>query len=84
MEAVRPAEPPDADFLAWTILAATRSQLPRGWFDIVLARPESFCLDFLRRRVLTETRSWWHYTRFHVAEVDGDMAAALCALAGLM
>lgn len=79
MEAVRPAEPRDADFLAWAILAATRSHLPRGWFDIVLARPESFCLDFLRRLVLTETRSWWHYTRFQVAEVGGDMAAALCA-----
>jgi len=79
METVRLAEPGDADFLAWAILTASRSHLEKGWFDIVLARPEQECLEFLRRLVQTETRSWWHYSRFHVAEVDGNVAAALCA-----
>jgi len=70
MDDVRSAEPRDADFLAWAILAATRSHVARGWFDVLLARPESACLDFLRRLVLAETRSWWHYSRFYVAEVS--------------
>ena len=70
MDDVRSAESRDAGFLAWAILAATRSHVARGWFDVLLARPESACLDFLRRLVLAETRSWWHYSRFYVAEVS--------------
>jgi translation initiation factor 4G len=79
MFAIRFAQARDADFLAWAILAATRSHVEKGWFDIMLARPEHECLDFLRHLVLTEARSWWHYSRFHIVEVDGDAASALCA-----
>src|SRR4030095_13969344 len=75
----RLAAEPDAAFLAWAILTAARSHRDQGWFDIVLARPERECLDYLRRLTLTATRSWWHYSRFRVAEVDGQAAAALCA-----
>ena len=69
----------DAAFLAWAILAAARSHREQGWFDIVLDRPEHECLDYLKQLTLTSTRSWWHYSRFRVAEVDGQPAAALCA-----
>ena len=79
METIRPAEPRDADFLAWVILAATRSHVAKGWFDIVLARPEPQCLEYLKRLAVTPARSWWHYSRFHVAEVDGNKAPRLCA-----
>jgi len=75
---LRPATPADADFLAWTIFTASRGHLARGWFDIVLARPEPFCLDFCRRLTLAGARSWWHWSLFHVAEVDGAPASALC------
>jgi ribosomal protein S18 acetylase RimI-like enzyme len=74
----RSAQTPDAGFLAWVILAAARSHRDQGWFDIVLSRPESECLEYLTRLTLTSTRSWWHYSRFRVAEVDGRPAAALC------
>jgi GNAT superfamily N-acetyltransferase len=79
---VRPANENDAPFLAWVMLTAARSHLPRGWFDIVLDRPEPECLDFLTRLAVTEARSWWHYSRFYVTEVDGIAAAALCAFHG--
>lgn len=79
---IRPAEKEDADFLAWAILTAARSQLDKGWFDIMLNRPESACLDYLRHLTLAPVRSWWHYSRFHVAELDGSPAAALCAFRG--
>jgi GNAT superfamily N-acetyltransferase len=75
---IRAATPADADFLAWTIFTASRGHLARGWFDIVLERPEKFCLDFCRRLTLAQARSWWHWSLFHVAEVDGAPAAALC------
>jgi len=76
---IRPARTDDADFLSWAILAATRSHRQKGWFDIVLDRPEDGCLEYLRRLTLTATRSWWHYSRFHIAEADGRPAATLCA-----
>jgi GNAT superfamily N-acetyltransferase len=78
--AIRPARPDDADFIAWTILAAQRGHLPRGWFDIALHRPEAGCLAFVRRIALARTQSWWHVSQFMIAEVEGMPAAALCAL----
>jgi GNAT superfamily N-acetyltransferase len=75
----RLAQTSDATFLAWVILTAARSHRERGWFDLVLSRPQSECLEYLRRLTLTSTRSWWHYSRFRVAEVDGRATAALCA-----
>ena len=77
---IRRALPQDADFIAWTILAAQRGHRPRGWFDIVLNRPEAECLAFVRRIVLARTQSWWHVSQFWIAEADGMPAAALCAM----
>jgi ribosomal protein S18 acetylase RimI-like enzyme len=73
------AEQSDATFLAWVVLAGARSHLEKGWFDIVLGRSERECLDYLRRLTLTTTRSWWHYSRFRIADVDGRAGAALGA-----
>jgi GNAT superfamily N-acetyltransferase len=77
---IRRALPRDADFIAWTILAAQRGHLQRGWFDIALNRPEAETLALVRRITLAWTQSWWHVSRFWIAEADGMPAAALCAL----
>ena len=77
---IRRAHAGDADFVAWTILAAQRGHLRRGWFDIALDRPEPECLAFVRQIALSPTRSWCHVSHFFIAEVDGQSAAALCAL----
>jgi translation initiation factor 4G len=76
---IRRAESHDSDLLAWAILTASRSHLEKGWFDLVVDRPEEGCLQYLRRLAVTAAPSWWHYSRFHVAEVDGQPAATLCA-----
>ena len=78
--AIRRATPDDADFIAWTILAAQRGHRPRGWFDIALDWPEPLCRAFVRRIALAQSRSWWHTSHFLIAEADGRPAAALCAL----
>jgi ribosomal protein S18 acetylase RimI-like enzyme len=78
--AIRRATPDDADFIAWTILAAQRGHRPRGWFDIALDWPEPLCRVFVRRIALARSRSWWHTSHFLITEVDGRPAAALCAL----
>ena len=75
---IRPATSDDADFLAWVMLTAARSHLERGLWDITLNRDQADCLSFLRELARTETRSWGHYSRFAVAAVDGEAAAALC------
>jgi translation initiation factor 4G len=75
---LRPAEPRDAEFLGWASVMAARSQLARGWFDIVLRRDEAFVLEFAKYLTLARARSWWHWSLFHVAEVDGVLASAMC------
>lgn len=75
---IRPATPNDAPFLGWACVMAARSQLERGWFEIVLQRDEAFCVEFATCLTLAKARSWWHWSLFHVAEVDGVLASALC------
>jgi len=75
----RPATGDDAHFLGWVLVAAARGHLARGWFDIVLQRPEDFCVRFCAVLANAKARSWWHHSFFTVAEVDGAAAAAACA-----
>jgi ribosomal protein S18 acetylase RimI-like enzyme len=76
---IREARPQDAEFLAWAILTAARGHLQRGWFDIALNQPEKACLEFLMRLSITDTPSWWHYSRFLVVEGQARPVAALSA-----
>jgi len=41
---IRPATPNDAEFLGWASVVAARSQLERGWFEIVLQRDFDYCV----------------------------------------
>jgi GNAT superfamily N-acetyltransferase len=75
---IRPATPDDADFLGWASVAAARSQLERGWFEVVLGRGSDYCVEFAKYLALAKARSWWHWSLFHVAEVDGVVASAMC------
>ena len=75
----RPATPADADFLGWAMFVAARGHLDRGWFDIVLQRPEPFCVAFCAHLANAQAKSWWHHSFFTVAEVDGEPASAACA-----
>ncbi|MGN6515689.1 MAG: GNAT family N-acetyltransferase [Rhizomicrobium sp.] len=75
---IRPATPDDAPFLGWCCVMAARSQLERGWFEIVLQRDEAFCVEFASYLTTAKARSWWHWSLFHVAEVDGVLASGMC------
>ena len=78
---IRSATKADGDFLAWTIFTANRGHLARGWFDIILEKPEAYCLDFCKRLTLADAVSWWHWSLFRIAEIDGKPAGALCGFA---
>src|SRR5690348_2265626 len=75
---LRPAEPRDATFLGWASVIAARSHLARGWFDVVLRREDAFLFEFAEYLALAEARSWWHWSIFRVAEVDGAVVSAMC------
>ena len=75
---IRPAAPRDAEGLGWASVAAARSHLTRGWFEIVLQRDEAFLVEFAKYLALAKARSWWHWSTFRVAEVDGVAASAMC------
>ena len=74
---IRPATAADADFVAWTILTASRSQLALGAWDHYLAADEPAVLAYLRRMVTQDVRSFCRWEGFLVAEVDGVPAAGL-------
>src|SRR5262245_61480850 len=75
---IRPATPADAPFLGWVCFEAPRSQLKSGSFEQVLRRDDAFCIEFASRLTVARARSWWHYSLFLIAEVDGVPAAGLC------
>jgi ribosomal protein S18 acetylase RimI-like enzyme len=75
---IRPATPDDGTFLGWASVMASRSQLKRGWFEIVLQRDDAFCFEFAKHLTLAKAVSWWHWSLFMVAEVDGVVASAMC------
>ena len=75
---IRPATRADVDFLAWVMLAAARSHVQRGAWDLIVGADDAGCLDYLKRLAVAEPRSLCHYESFLVAEIDGRPAAALC------
>jgi translation initiation factor 4G len=76
---LRAATPDDAAFLGYACVASARSQMPRGWFDIIFPdRDEAFLLDFAKQLTLAKAVSWWHWSLFRVGVVDGTVATAMC------
>lgn len=74
---LRPARGGDASFLANVLLWAARGHLPRGPWDLAL--PDAGERDALLARLAGgDDRSWCHHSAFHVAEVEGEAASALC------
>lgn len=78
---IRAARRDDVPFLAWVVLAASRSHLPRGIWDLGLDDPEPEMLAFLEAFLSSPDRHFCHYTGFLVAEVDGERAAGLSGYA---
>jgi ribosomal protein S18 acetylase RimI-like enzyme len=75
--AIRRARPDDARFLAWVILAATRSHRPRSFFDLLLPESDALRTGVIEELVLHEKPSWWHWSLFWIAEHESRPAAAL-------
>jgi translation initiation factor 4G len=76
--AVRDATADDAEFLAWVMLTAARSHLPRGIWDHLLGWDESRILEFLAALSQRGPVHLFHWSKFVIADVDGQPASALC------
>ncbi len=75
---IRDATDADLDFLAWAMLAASRSHLERGVWEYVHDQNEAQTLSFLRRLATTDTVHFFHWSLFQIAEIDGTPGAAMC------
>jgi len=75
----RPANEDDAAFLAWVMQEAARSHLALGVWDLAFPGPEAERLEQLEACLRTDPVHFGHWSRFLVAEVDGEPAAALSA-----
>jgi translation initiation factor 4G len=74
---IRPATAADAEFVAWVILTASRSQLPLGAWDHYVGGDEARVRAFLGRMVTQDVQSFCRWGGFLIAEVDGVPAAGL-------
>jgi ribosomal protein S18 acetylase RimI-like enzyme len=74
---IRRATPADAPFLAWISLAAARSHLPRGFWDLFAGDDTDRRRALLEQLLLADEPSWWHWSGFWIAEHEGRPGAAL-------
>jgi len=65
-------------FVAWVVMAANRSHLPKGMWDLNIGGGEEDVLRYLEVLADTEQMHWAHYSLFKVAEVEGVPAAGMC------
>lgn len=75
--AIRRARPEDVPFLAWVVLAAARSHLPRGFWDLFAADDEARAHALAEQLLGADEPSWWHWSLFWIAEHEGRPGAAL-------
>jgi len=74
---IRAATVDDAPFIAWVQQEAARSHLPYGFWDLAFIGPDEWRLPLIERLVRAQAQSFCHWTRFLIAEVGGEPAAAL-------
>ena len=74
---IRSARPEDAPFLAWVMLAASRSHLKYGVWEHYVGGTEQDCLSFLSLIANTQKPHLFHSSTFVVAEVKGQKVGGL-------
>lgn len=72
-----PATREHIPLVAWVVMAANRSHMPKGMWDFLLGDDEARVLRYLEVFADTDQLHWGHWSQFLVAEVDGVPAAAM-------
>jgi len=76
---IRDAEPADAPFLAWVMLAAARSHRPLSFWDYAFPGPDAPRLEYIAAMALAEPICFTHYGGFLIAEHDSAPVGGLSA-----
>jgi ribosomal protein S18 acetylase RimI-like enzyme len=76
---IRPAAPGDADFLAIAVLESDRGHVGVGSWDFLLPVPDDERLAIIAKIVLSEHRSYAHWSMFLVAGCEGTLAGAVAS-----
>ena len=76
--AIRPARADDVPFMAEVRLMAERSHVQRGPSDLYIDGSEADVLAYLEAVADADTPNPFQYRTHLIAEVDGELAAALC------
>jgi hypothetical protein len=74
---IRKATADDTSFLAWVMLAASRSHCRFGLWEQFMGGSEKECLSFLEKIAATQLPHLFHYEVFLVAEKEGRPVAGL-------
>lgn len=74
---IRQARQEDAEFLSRTILLAGRAHVQKGIWDVILGGTDEENRAFLGVITVTGPPHLFHYSFYHIAEMDGNRAAAL-------
>ena len=70
----------DVDFLASCILKSSRSGRSKGIFDLIFGiDDDKQILDILQKLVVSDVKSYCHYSNFLVAFVNGQAVGSLCS-----
>jgi GNAT superfamily N-acetyltransferase len=75
---VRRATTEDIPFLSWVMFTAARSHLDKCVWETIFDEDEAGVRELLERTAQTDTTHWCHGSRFWIADVGGEPAAALC------
>lgn len=78
---IRTATIEDADFIAWAILESSRAGKKEGIFDRIFA-PSNDLAQTLKMLITNDIKTICHYSNFLLAEIDGELAGALCGYDG--
>ena len=73
-----PATREHIPFVAWVVMEANRSHLPKGIWDFMIGDDQAEVLHYLEAFAETAAMHWGHYSLFLVAEMDGVPAAGMC------
>jgi len=75
---IRPAVTDDAAEVAKLMYISSISPVRNALFDLMFPGDAEKRLEQLKGLYLADARSWFHFSHHLVAEVDGEVAAALC------
>lgn len=74
---IRPAATGDVPEVALLMYLAGKSHVETSVYDLMFPGTMGHRLELMKKPRVTEARSWFHYSHYLVAEVDGGVSGSL-------